>query len=123
MKNVYFILLITSLLSLTSCVEYVEYDEAKERGLNVPPSEIVTYKVISYDPPKHFQIDIQDMSSGMVYHNINVSKHCNNHRSNEIVGTTFTAVKKYAMKITDEDTTLVSMPVINKQELYCKYCK
>jgi hypothetical protein len=118
-----YILLLLSVLLLSSCVEYVQYDEAKERGLNVPPPEIVTYQVINYDPPKHFQIDIKDISSGTTYYNVGISKHCNDHRSHRITGTEFLGIKKYALKITSEDTTLVSMPVINKHELYCKFCQ
>jgi hypothetical protein len=118
-----FLIILVSLMSLSSCVEYVEYDEAKERGLNVPPPEIVTYQVVNYDPPKHFQIDIKDTSTGTIYYSVNINKHCNEHRSHRIKGVTFLGVKKYALKITDEDTTLVSMPVINRHELYCKFCQ
>lgn len=118
-----YLILLLSVLSLSSCVEYVQYDEAKERGLNVPLPEIVTYQVINYDPPKHFQIDIKDMSSGTIYYNVGVSKHCNEHESHRIIGTKFLGIKKYALKITSEDTTLVSVPIINNHELYCKFCQ
>lgn len=46
------------------------------------PSEIVwekeeQFEVIGIDPPKHFYLDLKRVSDGKVFHEVYISKHCN----------------------------------------------
>lgn len=59
--------------------EHVE--EAKEK---VPPTRtniataIRRFELVSWNPPKHFYVTLEDVESHDVYSSIYVSKHCNN---------------------------------------------
>jgi len=62
-----------------SWAEHVE--EAKEK---VPPTRtniataIRRFELVSWNPPKHFYVTLEDVESHDVYTSIYVSKHCNN---------------------------------------------
>jgi hypothetical protein len=40
-------------------------------------SKMVEYKLVGMKRPKHFRVDLVDMSTGNLYTNVAVSKHCN----------------------------------------------
>lgn len=68
MKN---FILFSIIVLLSSCM-------AKPKDID--KEEIKDYKLIGYDPPKHFHVDLQDVQTGKIYRHVYVSKHCNNHR-------------------------------------------
>jgi len=61
------------------------FSEYRDKTLEKAPTvtelgtEIRRYKLLSWNPPKHFYVDIQDVETGVVTSNVYVSKHCNKH--------------------------------------------
>lgn len=47
-------------------------------------TEIRRYKLLGYNPPKHFYVDMEDVETKQLYTHIYVSKHCNNHANNQL---------------------------------------
>lgn len=47
-------------------------------------TEIRRYKLLGYNPPKHFYVDMEDVETKQLYNHIYVSKHCNNHANNKL---------------------------------------
>ena len=48
------------------------------------PTELRRYELISYNPPKHFYVTIEDVKTHTVFKQVYVSKHCNSASSNKI---------------------------------------
>lgn len=74
------------------------------------------YKLVSFDPPKHFYVTLQDVETGVIYHDIHVSKHCNN-SDNLKIGTVYSLKRLHWIQdgrdIYDFDDN----------ELYQKFCE
>jgi hypothetical protein len=47
-------------------------------------TEIRRYKLLGYNPPKHFYVDLEDVETKQVYNQLYVSKHCNSHANNKL---------------------------------------
>lgn len=48
------------------------------------------YKILEIDPPKHFDISIQSLRTGIIYNEIGNRKHCNSWRSGPSIGSIIT---------------------------------
>ena len=48
------------------------------------PTELRRYELISYNPPKHFYVTIEDVKTHSVFNRVYVSKHCNSAATNKI---------------------------------------
>lgn len=46
-------------------------------------TEIRRYELVSYDPPKHFYVTLEDVQTHQVFNKLYVSKHCNSASSNK----------------------------------------
>jgi hypothetical protein len=49
------------------------------------------YIIIDKNPPKHFYLDIQRVSDGVIFKHVYVSKHCNAHKETVTIGKHITA--------------------------------
>ncbi len=55
-----------------------------EEPVVVTGTEIRRYRLVSYNPPKHFYVTIKDLQTNQTYESLYVSKHCNNHATNKL---------------------------------------
>lgn len=67
------------------------YDEhLRELEAKKPPTrtdlatEVRRYELLSYNPPKHFYVTIEDVKTHSVFKSVYVSKHCNSASKNRI---------------------------------------
>jgi len=75
MKNLLtIVLLVLLVLFITSCVKQKE-------NINF---EYRKYQILSLKPPKHVFVDLQDIETGKIFHNVYVSKHLNNYNNIQI---------------------------------------
>lgn len=83
---------------------YVAQDQFEEARASITRTdlgvEIKRFKLIAYNPPKHFYVTVQSVEDGWVYQSVYVSKHCNNHRQNEIGSEYNLEVMKYTLSST-----------------------
>ena len=97
--------------------EIVKDAQSKERKIVYEPVKIERYFLRAYRPPKHFYVSIEHTSSGQVYEDLYVSKHCNL-ISNEALG------KEYNINIQNwyyEDAPLNRYVKFNN--LYQVFCE
>lgn len=73
-----FVVLCASLL-LTACLE-VPVEVGRENR---------TVKLVGYNPPKHFYVDLVDVNNGQKFTRVFVSKHCNKRHGRLKVGEVF----------------------------------
>ena len=59
--------------------------------------EVKRYKLIAYNPPKHFYVTLQSVQDHVIFKSVYVSKHCNNYSQNEIGAEYNLEVMKYTL--------------------------
>lgn len=61
-----------------------DFREDRKKGdpvKKVTSVEIKRYKLLAWNPPKHFYVTLQEVGTGRIIHDVYVSKHCNAARS------------------------------------------
>lgn len=72
-------------LAIAAGILYIGNPAGLERR-QVFSDTVKTYKLVSLKQPKHFRVTLQDIQTGKIYENVNVSKHCNRWREVKIGG-------------------------------------
>lgn len=98
--------------------EHLHEQESKKPVIRTDlRTEIRRYELISYDPPKHFYVTLEDVKTHQVFTKMYVSKHCNSASTNKIGDEYNIRVTTYALS---DQPNLVFLQFHNLYDTFCK---